>query len=214
MLRAYETLYVIRTDAADDRAAKVKDKVSKTVQSHSGTVLGFDDWGVRKLAYEIQKEGRGSMTLVGFCAAPTAILELERELRYDDAVVRFSTRVLGEAKDPATSKKEFEARVEADKTARAEAEVEERERKARYEERRRERNAERDARRGDRPRFDRGDRDNRDAAPKAAPKAAPDAAAAEAAPAAAPEAAPAAAPAAPAADAAPAAPAEDAKGGE
>ena len=147
MLRAYETLYILKTDAADDRVGKVKDKVSKTVKSHQGTVLGFDDWGVRKLAYDIQKEGRGRMTLVGFCAEPTAILELERELRYDDVVVRFSTRVLGEAKDPATSKKEFEARVEADKKARAEAEVEERERKVRYEERRRERNAERDARR-------------------------------------------------------------------
>lgn len=63
-------------------------RIDTTIAEGAGKVDSVDDWGKRKLAYEINDLTDGDYTLINFHADPTQIAELDRVLRITDAVVR------------------------------------------------------------------------------------------------------------------------------
>lgn len=63
-------------------------RIDTTIAEGAGKVDSVDDWGKRKLAYEINDLTDGDYTLINFHADPTQIAELDRILRITDAVVR------------------------------------------------------------------------------------------------------------------------------
>ena len=87
-MKAYELLYFINPALNDDERAAVNDRVSTTIANIGGTVDSIDEWGKRKLAYEIAGLSEGEYYLVNFNADPDTISELDRILRITDAVVR------------------------------------------------------------------------------------------------------------------------------
>jgi len=112
--REYELIYIVRPDVEDDEALKVQEKITGVITDLKGTVLRVDDWGVRKLAYDIAKYGKGRYVLVNFLTQPDAINEMERLIRIDERVIRFlSVKV--------EDRVEIEARVADEETRTAAA---------------------------------------------------------------------------------------------
>lgn len=124
--REYETVYVVKPDAGDDRGPKVVEKITKAIERQSGVLLGFDDWGKKKLAYDIMKNNRGTFVQVGYCGAGSIVNEVERELRLDDAVMRHFTIKIAEEVDADKRQKEYATTKRARREAPEEDEREDR----------------------------------------------------------------------------------------
>jgi len=75
----------------DGRQSEILDRLAKTVEKAKGKVTSVDDWGKRKLAYEISGQTEGLYSVVTFTAAPATLAEVERVLRITDDVMRFQT---------------------------------------------------------------------------------------------------------------------------
>lgn len=88
-MKAYELLVIFNPTLSDDERAAALERV-QTLICADGSELGtVDDWGKRKLAYEIEKMTDGDYVLFEFKAEPASIAEIDRVLSITDAVVRF-----------------------------------------------------------------------------------------------------------------------------
>lgn len=83
----YELVYVLRPAIEDEAKDAVLDKV-KAIIEESGEVAKVDVWGVKRLAYEIQKLREGYYVLVEFKATTDVPKELARNLKINDNVIR------------------------------------------------------------------------------------------------------------------------------
>ena len=104
--REYETVYVLKPDV-EGSAAKVADKVTKAIERQKGVLLGIDEWGKKKLSYDIAKTNRGVIVQVGYCGGGELVNEVVRELRLDDQVIRHFTLKLADAVDSEKRLKEY-----------------------------------------------------------------------------------------------------------
>ncbi len=92
--REYETIYVLRPNTTNDQVAEVNTKVKTIIESMGGKVIKVDNWGKRRLAYEVAKERKGIYLYWLFLATPGVVEEAERNLRMLDNVIRYlSVRV-------------------------------------------------------------------------------------------------------------------------
>ena len=82
-MKAYELLFI-----DDETRAGVMKRIETTITDAQGVVDNVDNWGKRKLAYEINGLSDGDYTLIDFHTDPQSIAELDRVLRINDAVVR------------------------------------------------------------------------------------------------------------------------------
>lgn len=87
-MKAYELLFFVDPTITDEARAGVMKRIEVVITENGGQVDNVDNWGKRKLAYEIDKLTEGDYTLVNFQADPTQIAELDRVLRINDAVKR------------------------------------------------------------------------------------------------------------------------------
>ena len=88
MANNYEIMLVFSVKDGEDAAKELFEKFKALVEKHDGVINDVDEWGKRKLAYEINDLTDGDYTLINFHADPTQIAELDRVLRITDAVVR------------------------------------------------------------------------------------------------------------------------------
>ncbi|MGB5823700.1 MAG: 30S ribosomal protein S6 [Proteocatella sp.] len=86
-MKNYELIYVLRPNLDDEAKTVVLDKVKAIIEA-SGEVEKVDVWGVRRLAYEIQKLNEGFYVLVTFKASTDLPKELDRNLKISDSVIR------------------------------------------------------------------------------------------------------------------------------
>ena len=82
---------MINPAVEEDRQSEILDRLRATVEKGKGKIAGVDDWGKRKLAYEIKGETEGLYSVVTFTATPQAVSEVERVLKITDDVMRFQT---------------------------------------------------------------------------------------------------------------------------
>lgn len=87
-MKAYELLFIVATTIDDETRAGVMKRIETTITDAQGVVDNVDNWGKRKLAYEINGLSDGDYTLIDFHTDPQSIAELDRVLRINDAVVR------------------------------------------------------------------------------------------------------------------------------
>lgn len=87
-MKAYELLFFVDPSSNEEVRAGVMKRIDVAISDNGGQVDNVEDWGKRKLAYEIDKLTEGDYTLINFHAAPTQIAELDRVLRINDAVKR------------------------------------------------------------------------------------------------------------------------------
>ena len=84
-MKAYELLYFVDPTCNEETRAAVMKRIEVALVEN-GTVDSVEDWGKRKLAFEIDDLTEGDYTLINFHADPTTIAELDRVLRINDAV--------------------------------------------------------------------------------------------------------------------------------
>ena len=110
-LRPYEMLVIIDPRQTDEEAAALVTQLGEQVQSLGAEVTNVDNWGRRRLAYELKKQREGSYAVIAMSAEPSTIKEFERQLRLNENVLRFlSTRV--PARKKVRAAKEQEAQPE------------------------------------------------------------------------------------------------------
>jgi len=89
--REYETTYVLRPNTANDGVAEVNTRVKGIIEGMGGKILKVDNWGKRRLAYEVSKERKGIYLYWLYLAQPGVVEEIERNLRMLDGVLRYLT---------------------------------------------------------------------------------------------------------------------------
>lgn len=87
-MKAYELLFFVAPSIDEESRAATMKRLENTITEGKGVIDNVEDWGKRKLAFEIDNLTDGDYTLVDFHADPDNIAELDRVLRITDAVVR------------------------------------------------------------------------------------------------------------------------------
>ena len=87
-MKAYELLYFVDPAASEEMRAGAMKRIEVAITANGGTIDSVEDWGKRKLAFEVDKLTEGDYTLINFHADPDDIAELDRVLRINDAVKR------------------------------------------------------------------------------------------------------------------------------
>lgn len=106
-MRTYETIYIVHPEAVGDAYAAVVDKFKGILTDQAANILKVDEWGTRKLAYPVKKQGRGTYVLVAYEAGPKVVAEFERRLRIDESIIKFQTVLLENGlEEPAVAKEE------------------------------------------------------------------------------------------------------------
>ena len=88
-MKAYELLFFVAPSIDEETRLAVMKRIDTAITADNGTVGNVDNWGKRKLAYEVNGLTDGDYTLIDFHANPESIAELDRVLRITDAVERF-----------------------------------------------------------------------------------------------------------------------------
>ena len=87
----YETVFILTPVLSDAQMKEAVDKVKEVITSANGTIVNEENWGLRKLAYPIQKKSTGFYNLVEFDADPSTIKKLETQFRRDERMLRWLT---------------------------------------------------------------------------------------------------------------------------
>jgi small subunit ribosomal protein S6 len=90
-MRIYEELFILQPDVTDEVVDPLIEQLSGIITGQGGTVDKTEKWGVRKLAYRVQKFNEGYYVLLQFTAGPETVKEMERRLRVTDVVMKFLT---------------------------------------------------------------------------------------------------------------------------
>ena len=87
-MKAYELLFFVDPACTEEMRAGAMKRIEVAITANGGSIDSVEDWGKRKLAFEVDKLTEGDYTLINFHADPTDIAELDRVLRINDAVKR------------------------------------------------------------------------------------------------------------------------------
>lgn len=87
--RQYELIYVIAPDVDDAGVAELHARVEEIVTAGGGTIDKTDNWGRRRLAYEIDRHKEGTYVLELFTGSGAIVAELDRRLKVTDNVLRY-----------------------------------------------------------------------------------------------------------------------------
>ena len=93
----YETVLIARQDLNVAQVEKLTSDFTEILKKEGGKVLKTEQWGLRTFAYKINKAKKGHYTLIESDAPPAAVLEMERNMRLNEDVVRHLTTRLEEA---------------------------------------------------------------------------------------------------------------------
>ncbi len=90
----YETVFILNPVLSEEQAKDTVEKFVKVLTKANAEIINNENWGLRKLAYPINKKSTGFYNLIEFQADPQVITTLETEYRRDESVMRFLTTVL------------------------------------------------------------------------------------------------------------------------
>ena len=114
-MRRYETIFIADNDLSEEDRSPIFEKLKDLIQQHSGLLVMVDQWGGKKLAYEIKKKARGYYVRLDYCGSGILVNEIERFFRIDDRILKYMTVVLDKDVDIETVKEEI-ARIEEAQT--------------------------------------------------------------------------------------------------
>ena len=87
----YETVFILTPVLSDVQMKEAVEKFTGLLKADGAEMVNEENWGLRKLAYSIDKKSTGFYQLVEFKAEPTVIAKLETQFRRDERVLRFLT---------------------------------------------------------------------------------------------------------------------------
>ena len=129
--RNYESVVILKPELAEDEQKSFFKRNVETIKSFKGELNHLDTWGKRKLANPIEKANLGTYFHLSFTAQPQCVAELERQMKIDDRVLRYSHMKLD-------SRKSLSEHMEAYKNTIVESNKREAEREAKRDARRKE----------------------------------------------------------------------------
>ncbi|HMN11012.1 MAG TPA: 30S ribosomal protein S6 [Bellilinea sp.] len=86
----YELIYIVQADLDENAINAITEKVDKWIVDGSGTIVKTDRWGKRRLAYQINKRRDGFYVYQELQLPPASVVEIERNLRLTEQVMRYS----------------------------------------------------------------------------------------------------------------------------
>jgi small subunit ribosomal protein S6 len=116
-MKRYETIVIIDPDLSKEAEAPVLERVTDLIPQFNGFLIETDDWGTKKLAYDIKKKNRGHYVRLDFCGDGTLVQEMERFFRIDDKVMKFMTVLLDNDADLEAIKAQLAEKAESDAQA-------------------------------------------------------------------------------------------------
>lgn len=108
-MRRYETVFIVNPELSEEQRQPLFDKLKDLVSEDHGMLVKFDEWGHKRLAYEIKKNPRGYYVLMEFCGDGALVKEIERNMRLDDRVLKYMTVLKDKTVDVEAVKGEIEA---------------------------------------------------------------------------------------------------------
>jgi len=106
-MRRYETIFIIDPDLSDEERAPLFERLKLLFPQLGGLLVENDEWGIRKLAYEIKKKVRGYYVRLDYCGTGALVNEIERFFRIDDRVLKYMTVLVDEDVDLESVKEEI-----------------------------------------------------------------------------------------------------------
>lgn len=91
MQNHYETVFIMNPVLSDEQVKETAQKYTDLLKEQGGVVVFENNWGMRKLAYPIQKKSNGFYYLIEFKAPGDVIARLEVEFKRDERIMRFLT---------------------------------------------------------------------------------------------------------------------------
>lgn len=88
-MRNYEIAFIVHPDLEETAFNEVLEKVKGWIGETGGKVTNVDQWGKKKMAYEIRKQSEGQYVFVQAEMEPTSLAELERNLGLQESIMRF-----------------------------------------------------------------------------------------------------------------------------
>ena len=85
----YETVFILTPVLSDAQMKEAVEKFTKVLTDNGATIVNEEIWGLRKLAYSIDKKSTGFYSLVEFDGDPTIVKKIETAFRRDERVIRF-----------------------------------------------------------------------------------------------------------------------------
>jgi small subunit ribosomal protein S6 len=99
-MKHYETLYIISPELGDEDYKAVVAKHKDLIEKENGVIIKLDEWGRRRLAYELKKFDQGFYVLMDYCGGAGITAELARALKLDDKILKYQTIKLGDNVNP------------------------------------------------------------------------------------------------------------------
>ena len=95
-MNKYETIFILDPDLEEAQAQAAIERIKGIITQNNGEIIKSEDWGKRKLAYDVKKKPRGHYILTTFSGSPALLSELHRNFRVMDAVIKFQSVRLDE----------------------------------------------------------------------------------------------------------------------
>ena len=100
--REYDTIFILKPDVTNEVIGATNSKIRGVLEAGGGTLLKVENWGRRKLAYEVKKQLKGIYIFFRYLGNPGLVEEVERNLRLTDSVIRLYSVKIAENVDAAT----------------------------------------------------------------------------------------------------------------
>lgn len=91
MANNYETLVLLSPELAEENRTEILTNLTGIVEREGGNMVETDDWGMRQLAYPVEKQTRGYYVRLVYDAPGALVAELERNIRITDGIFKFMT---------------------------------------------------------------------------------------------------------------------------
>ncbi len=106
-MRRYETIFISDNDLPEEERFPILEKLKDLIHQHNGLLVAIDEWGGKRLAYEIRKKSHGYYVRLDYCGSGILVDEIERFFRIDDRILKYMTVLLDKDIDIDTIKEEI-----------------------------------------------------------------------------------------------------------
>ncbi|VAX32442.1 SSU ribosomal protein S6p [hydrothermal vent metagenome] len=109
VLHPYESITILKPTLSDEEIAEAIEKIKGIIEEAGGEIVSSDNWGKKRLAYEVKKERRGIYIVQHFKAKASTIIVLERHYRFSESIIKYmtvkiETETLGQSQPPKEDK--------------------------------------------------------------------------------------------------------------
>lgn len=90
-MRTYETIFIAHPDLVEEEVRALIDKMKGIIENLNGQIIKVEEWGRKKLAYKLKKLTKGYYVLIRFLGNGEILVEIERNLRLSDGVLKYQS---------------------------------------------------------------------------------------------------------------------------